>query len=359
MGVSWAMVNSLAVVLCMAANLAAGCVPQNAHLPPRSTRRMVMPGRQLLAGPRQPSTRSCGLHGVDKQAHNALMAKAEAAVYGARQSAFNSSDQLKAAVLASPWPAGGLTMRVQFHIIQWQGYSSITDTSTPPVDSSQISAQIDVITNDYQATGITFVPAGQPMFHTNQAWTANCQGNLQNIYNAVVINPTTTLNIVVCDLVSQGGVLGITPAMPGTSPETSKQCIAIDYRSMPGGPYNRYSLGRTLTHELGHWFGLLHTFGSCDVDADGVADTPRELSAASGCPMRRDSCPSYPGTDPVWSFMDYSDDQCMQRFSPGQIARMRAAVMALRPKFFVASGGNAAAAKRSKAANLKRLKAAG
>lgn len=48
------------------------------------------------------------------------MAKAEALVYGARQRSFNSSDQLRAAVLASPWPSGGIAVRVQFHVVHWE-----------------------------------------------------------------------------------------------------------------------------------------------------------------------------------------------------------------------------------------------
>lgn len=60
---------------------------------------------------------------------------------------------------------------------------------------------------------------------------------------------------------------------------------------------------RTLTHELGHYFGLAHPFGSCAPDADGIADTPAELDAASGCPVKRNTCPVQSGLDPVWSFM--------------------------------------------------------
>ena len=91
-----------------------------------------------------------------------------------------------------------------------------------------------------------------------------------------------------------------------------------------------------MTHEVGHYFGLLHPFGSCQVDNDGIPDTPMELSGASGCPVGRDSCPSDPGLDPIWSFMDYSDDACMTHFSPGQRARMRATLLHFRPQLMAA-----------------------
>ena len=45
---------------------------------------------------------------------------------------------------------------------------------------------------------------------------------------------------------------------------------------VPAAPFN---LGRTVTHELGHFFNLDHTFandnGCGGSDDDGVADTPR------------------------------------------------------------------------------------
>ena len=97
--------------------------------------------------------------------------------------------------------------------------------------------------------------------------------------------------------------------------------------TMPNGPLQYYNQGKTAVHEVGHWFGLLHTFqdNSCaDGDAgDFIDDTPQESVSTDGCPVGKKSCPDCPGVDPIHNFMDYSQDSCYEGFTPDQIHRMQ------------------------------------
>ncbi|KAK2599055.1 hypothetical protein QQS21_005461 [Conoideocrella luteorostrata] len=81
---------------------------------------------------------------------------------------------------------------------------------------------------------------------------------------------------------------------------------------------------RTCIHEVGHWFGLIHTFEAGCGDGDRIDDTPAQESYTRDC-KPGDSCPDKPGTDPVNNFMNYSvfDKACRLEFTRGQITRIR------------------------------------
>lgn len=105
------------------------------------------------------------------------------------------------------------------------------------------------------------------------------------------------------------------PAMDG---------VVVHAGSVPGGPSSDFDKGYTTTHEVGHWLGLYHTFqNGCESPGDTVPDTPDEREPSNGCPDPvPNTCPST-GTDPVHNYMDYSRDNCMNQFTPGQADRMR------------------------------------
>ena len=113
--------------------------------------------------------------------------------------------------------------------------------------------------------------------------------------------------------------------------------IVVDWESLPGTSTRyagAYDLGKTGTHEAGHWVNLHHVFnGGCNNWGDYVADTPPQLIATRGCPEGQDSCKE-PGIDSIHNYMDYSFDSCYNQFTAGQAARAQDAWL-----FFRADGG--------------------
>jgi len=90
-----------------------------------------------------------------------------------------------------------------------------------------------------------------------------------------------------------------------------------------------YNLGRTMSHEVGHWLGLRHIWGDGDCSVDDFCnDTPVSDAANRGCNANTVSCGT---TDMVQNYMDYTNDACMNIFTQDQKTRMQT-VMAVCPR---------------------------
>ena len=89
-----------------------------------------------------------------------------------------------------------------------------------------------------------------------------------------------------------------------------------------------FNLGRTTTHEIGHFLGLRHIsgdVGGCSVD-DFVTDTPNQDNQNEGCPVTVPGICESVDFEMFQNYLDYTDDACMNIFSMGQKERMRIVV---------------------------------
>ncbi|RYY12926.1 MAG: zinc metalloprotease, partial [Cytophagaceae bacterium] len=99
------------------------------------------------------------------------------------------------------------------------------------------------------------------------------------------------------------------------------------------GTNNPYNRGRTLTHELGHFFGMRHIWGDDDCGNDYVDDTPAQYEENYNCPsFPHVTCSNGPGGDMFMNYMDYVNDACMAMFSKAQANRVQAIMAAGTPR---------------------------
>lgn len=215
-------------------------------------------------------------------------------------------------------------VNVYFHVIN-QG-SGVANGDIP---QSMIDDQMVVLNDAYAATGVRFQLISVDRT-TNAGWYAMGAGSSAEAQAKAALRKGSADDLNIYTANPGGGLLGWATFPSSYNSAPSKDGVVLLYSSLPGGSAAPYNEGDTGTHEVGHWMGLYHTFqGGCKTGTNGgdyVADTNAERSAAYGCPIGRNSCsgPKYPGNDPIENFMDYTDDFCMDRFSPGQVARMRA-----------------------------------
>ena len=132
------------------------------------------------------------------------------------------------------------------------------------------------------------------------------------------------LNLWVCAL--GGGLLGYAQ-FPGGPSKTDGVVILNKAFGTTGTAQAPFNLGRTVTHEVGHWLNLRHIWGDIEncSGSDLVDDTPNAQHPNYGKPaFPHVSCSNGPNGDMFMNYMDYVDDAAMIMFTMGQVARMHA-----------------------------------
>lgn len=238
-----------------------------------------------------------------------------------------------------------LVVPVVFHVIKK------TD-GTGDIPAALIQSQVDILNEDFNALAgtpgamgtnskIQFVlakldPMGNPttginVVTSNAYFTDPGSSGQNDMKRALAWDTKRFLNIYTNDA-GGGGILGYAtfPSFEAGGPEDG---VVLNWvyvgRNAPGGePYDQ---GRTTTHEVGHYFGLYHTFqGGCGsagapyTSGDLIGDTARESQPNYGCAPKSSGCG---GMSPIENYMDYSEDACMTKFTPEQVNRMRCSIM--------------------------------
>jgi hypothetical protein len=259
---------------------------------------------------------------------------------------------------------------VVVHVIQ-------NTSGTGNLSDALVHSQITVLNEDFRAlpgtagapgtdTQIEFFlatqdPSGSPTTgitrHTNNTWF----GDGGSYWTSIAWDTTRYLNIYT-NSPGGGGVLGYVPNIPsdGGVLNTTADRVVVRYSAFgrPGTGGAPFHLGRTCTHEVGHYLGLFHTFhsgcgtSSCYTTGDRICDTNAEQNPRFGCQPSATSC----GTlDPVRNYMDYSDDACFTHFTPEQARRMRCTLVHYRPNLAQPGGPQASATVRTGAGNLNNV----
>ncbi|TFK71929.1 metalloprotease [Pluteus cervinus] len=195
------------------------------------------------------------------------------------------------------------------------------------IPKHQLKLQMDVMNADYNSTGIQFHHVSTTRV-INKLWFRNVTLNDEDqlelpMKKRLRRGDAGTLNIYTVSF-QNDGTLGFAAYPADYNQYSVYDGIVIRYTTLPGNPTPPYNLGRTLTHETGHWLGLYHTFQgeSCDGPGDYVDDTPQHSVENFGCPSSVDTCVGG-GDDPIHNFMDYTDDDCMNQFTLGQTDRLK------------------------------------
>ena len=162
------------------------------------------------------------------------------------------------------------------------------------------------------------------------------------------------LNVWVCYM--GGRTLGYS-SIPGGPANLDGVVISVDVFGTTANARAPFNLGRTATHEVGHWLGLKHIWGDAVCGTDEVEDTPTQQFYNYGSPVfpHVSNCSPNTNGDLYMNFMDFTDDVTMNMFTNGQKVRMRAlfAKNNLRNSFLTSNAWDSTLAQSSSTAPVK------
>ena len=210
-------------------------------------------------------------------------------------------------------------------------------TDAENISDEQIQSQIDVLNKDFNAEnedfetvpeifsgvkaniGIRFVLEAVNRKYVNKS-TWGTADAMKKTAGITPTSPTTMLNIWVCTIGKS--VFGYAQ-LPGGKSATDGVVIDSKYFGTLGTATYPFNLGRTTTHEVGHWMNLRHIWGDSECGTDYVSDTPSHNDANRGLPSfpHYSECSGSP-IEMTMNFMDYTDDRGLSMFTEGQKNRM-------------------------------------
>ena len=268
----------------------------------------------------------------------------------ARMAAINNQAMLYAAKQAGTAQRGTVAVSVTIPVVVHVLYSATSEN----ISDAQIQSQIDVLNEDYHKlnpdytntpsafaglvadVGVQFVlakrtPTGvattgiERKSSTTTSWGTADKIKQASTGGLDAWNASQYLNLWVGTI--GGGILGYAQ-FPGGAAATDGVVISPVYFGRTGTVTSPYNLGRTASHEVGHWLNLNHIWGDDNgacTGTDNVADTPNQGAEHYGKPtFPQVSCSNGPNGDMFMNYMDYVDDNAMFMFSTGQSQRMNA-----------------------------------
>ena len=175
-----------------------------------------------------------------------------------------------------------------------------------------------------RSSGVTYTKTERTDFGTGDSVKRSDAGGVEPW------DTSRYLNLWVAPL--SGGLLGYAQ-FPGGPAATDGVVIAHNAFGSTGTAIAPFHLGRTATHEIGHYLNLYHIWGDSQdcLGTDHCCDTPTQQFPSYGKPtFPKVSCNNGPNGDMFMNYMDYSDDEVMCLFTDSQAARMVATLAGIR-----------------------------